>query len=171
MLDYAIAQNASLIKPKRSTNYLIALLVGLAIPFIIMLLYDFFNDKIVDLKEISKRTRVPVIGTLGHNRYQTELPVLEKPKSTLTESFRGLRTNLQYLMREPESRVVSVSSTVVGEGKTFIAVNLAAAIAVTGKRVLLLGLDLRKPRLHRLMGYSGDIGVSTYLIGQNSAGI
>ncbi len=59
----------------------------------------------------------------------------------------------------------------VGEGKTFIAVNLAAAIAVTGKRVLLLGLDLRKPRLHRLMGYSGDIGVSTYLIGQNSAGI
>ena len=170
VLDYAIAQNTSLIKPKRSTNYLIALLVGLAIPFIIMLLYDFFNDKIVDLKEISKRTRVPVIGTLGHNRYQTELPVLEKPKSTLTESFRGLRTNLQYLMREPESRVVSVSSTVVGEGKTFIAVNLAAAIAVTGKRVLLLGLDLRKPRLHRLMGYSGDIGVSTYLIGQNSAG-
>ncbi len=168
ILDYALAENATMIKPKKQMNYLIALLAGLALPFIIMLIYDFFNDKLVDLKEISRRTRVPVIGTLGHNRYETELPTIEKPKSTLTESFRGLRTNLQYLLREPGHKVVAVSSTVVGEGKTFIAANLAAITAVTGKKVLLLGLDLRKPKLHRLMGYSGAIGVSTYLIGKST---
>jgi len=168
ILDYALAENATMIKPKKQMNYLIALLAGLALPFIIMLIYDFFNDKLVDLKEISRRTRVPVIGTLGHNRYETELPAIEKPKSTLTESFRGLRTNLQYLLREPDKKVVSVSSTVVGEGKTFIAANLAAITAVTGKRVLLVGLDLRKPRLHRLMGYAGTVGISTYLIGRSN---
>jgi capsular exopolysaccharide synthesis family protein len=167
ILDYALAQNATMLKPKKSLNYLIGLMAGLAIPFIILLLLDFLNDKIVDLKEISKKTRVPVIGTLGHNRYQSELMVLDKPKSTLTESFRGLRTNLQYLLREPDKKVISVSSTIVGEGKTFTAVNLAAIIAVTGKKALLIGLDLRKPRLHRLVGYTGSIGISTYLIGQN----
>ncbi len=106
ILDYALAENATMIKPKKQMNYLIALLAGLALPFIIMLIYDFFNDKLVDLKEISRRTRVPVIGTLGHNRYETELPAIEKPKSTLTESFRGLRTNLQYLLREPGIRLL-----------------------------------------------------------------
>jgi capsular exopolysaccharide synthesis family protein len=168
ILDYALAQNASMLKPKKSLNYLIGLMAGLAIPFIILLLFDFLNDKIIDLKEISKKSRVPVIGTLGHNRYQSELVVLDKPKSTLTESFRGLRTNLQYLLREPDKKTISISSTIVGEGKTYTAVNLAAIIAVTGKKVLLVGLDLRKPRLHRLVGYTGIIGVSTYLIGQNS---
>lgn len=168
ILDYAIPENSAMLKPKRSMNYLIGLIVGLAIPFIILILLDFFNDRIIDLKEISRKTKVPVIGTLGHNRYSTEMVVLEKPKSTLTESFRGLRTNLQYLLREPGKNVIAVSSTVVGEGKTFTAVNLAAIIAVTGKKVLLIGLDLRKPRLHRVVGYTGTIGVSTYLIGQNS---
>jgi len=168
ILDYAMAQNATMIKPKEQINYLIALLAGLALPLIIMMIYDFFNDRLVDLKEISRRTRVPVVGTLGHNRYETEMPTIDKPKSTLTESFRGLRTNLQYLLREPDKKVVLVSSTVLGEGKTFTAANLAAITAVTGKKVLLVGLDLRKPKLHRLIGYAGVVGVSTYLIGQSN---
>lgn len=167
ILDYAIPQNAVMLKPQRTMNYLIGFMAGLAIPFLIIILLDFFNDKIVDLREISRRTKVPVIGTLGHNRYNTEMVVLEKPKSTLTESFRGLRTNLQYLLREPGKKVIALSSTIVGEGKTFTATNLAAIIALTGKKVLLVGLDLRKPRLHRILGYSGTIGISTYLIGQN----
>ena len=93
---------------------------------------------------------------------------IEKPKSTLAESFRGLRTNLQYLLRDPEKKVIAVSSTISGEGKTFIAANLAAIIATTGKRVLIVGMDLRKPKLHRYFGGETQTGLSTYLIGRSS---
>lgn len=166
VLDYALAENAVQIKPNPKMNYLNGFVVGVIIPIIIMLLMHFLNNKLYDLKEISRRTTVPVIGTLGHNSYNTGLPTVERPRTTLTESFRALRTNIQYILREPDSKVVAVTSTVVGEGKTFIAANLAAIIAATGKKVLVLGLDLRKPRIHTIFGYSGTQGVSTMLIDQ-----
>ncbi len=168
VLDAALPQNATIIKPKKSMNYLIALFAGGTIPLAILLLMDFLNDKILDLKEITRKTKVPVIGTMGHNRYPSNLPVIDKPKSTLAESFRGLRTNLQYLLREPNKKVIAVTSSLSGEGKTFMAINLAAIVAMTGKRVLLLGLDLRKPKLQKLLEMESSIGVSTYLIGRNS---
>jgi len=169
VLDAALPQNATIIKPKKSMNYLIALFMGGALPLVILLLMDFLNDKLLDLKEISRQTKAPVIGTMGHNRYPSNLPVIDKPKSTLAESFRGLRTNLQYLLREPDQKVIAVTSSLSGEGKTFMAINLAAIVAMTGKKVLLLGLDLRKPKLQKLLGLETTLGVSTYLIGRNSA--
>lgn len=168
VLDYAMAENASQIKPKKSMNYLFALVAGLGIPFAIILIMGFLNNKIVDISEISKKTKTPILGTIGHNRYGVEIPVAEKLRSTLTESFRGLRTNLQYLLREPDKKVITVTSTMVGEGKTFLAANLAAIMAATGKKVLIMGLDLRKPKMQKLFDYGGKVGVSTYLIGQNS---
>lgn len=168
VLDYAMPENAAIVKPKRSMNYLIGIFIGALLPLGFILLLDFFNDKLSDIKEIAQKTKAPVIGTMGHNRYQVEVPVVDKPKSTLTESFRGLRTNLQYLLRNPEQKVVSVTSTLSGEGKTFTAVNLAAIMAMAGNRVLLMGLDLRKPKIQKMLNVVYSDGISTYLIGKSS---
>ena len=168
VLDYALPENGSTIKPKRSLNYLIAFFIGAMLPLAIILLLDFFNDKLTDIKDIARKTTAPVIGTMGHNRYQVEVPVIDKPKSTLAESFRGLRTNLQYLLRDPEQKVISVTSTLSGEGKTFTAVNLAAIMAMAGNRVLLVGLDLRKPKIQKMLNVVYSDGISTYLIGKTA---
>ncbi|MHC1703445.1 MAG: GumC family protein [Tenuifilaceae bacterium] len=169
VLDYALPDNFTIIKPKKQSNYLLGFVFGVAIPFAFILLYNFFNNKIIDIKEIVKFTNTPIIGSVGHNKFQTDLPVVEKPKSTLTESFRGIRTNLQYLLRDPKQKVITVTSTISGEGKTFIAANLGAIISLTGKKVLILGLDLRKPKLQNIFGPFPQKGLSTYLIGRDTA--
>ncbi|MBT3209654.1 MAG: CpsD/CapB family tyrosine-protein kinase, partial [Bacteroidetes bacterium] len=93
------------------------------------------------------------------------MPVFDKPKSSLAESFRSLRTNLEYLLSEAEKKVIILTSTVSGEGKTFCAINLASIIAMSDKKVLLIGMDLRKPKIQKAFAMlKNDIGMSTYLI-------
>ena len=167
VLDYALPDNATIIKPDKKVNYLFAILVGLFIPVIIILLMNYLNTTLRDLKEINKYTKTPILGSVGHNKFQSDLPVFDKPKSTLSESFRAIRTNLQYILNEPRKKVITVTSTVSGEGKTFIAANLAAIISLNQKKVLVLGLDLRKPKLQNYFGTNYPKGLSTYLIGRD----
>jgi capsular exopolysaccharide synthesis family protein len=94
------------------------------------------------------------------------MPVVENPGSTLSESFRSVRTSLKYFLKEKECPVISVSSTITNEGKTFVSANLAAILAMSDKKVLLIGLDLRKPRIHKIFGVSNENGISNYLIGE-----
>ena len=128
-----------------------AIMLGMFIPVILIILIDFFNNKIIDKKDVEKGTKAPVIGFISHNNLQTEMPVKEKPGSTLAESFRSVRTNLKYFIKDTQNPVISVSSTVSSEGKTFVSANLAAIIALNGKKVLLVGLDLRKPRINKIL--------------------
>lgn len=167
ILDYALPENATIVKPNRKLNYMVGFAAGAIIPLAIILIFSFFNTAITDLKDISRYTSVTLLGTLGHNHFESDLPVAANPKSTLAESFRGLRTNLEYMLRDPGKKVITVTSTVSGEGKTFVAANLAVVLALTGKKVLLVGLDLRKPKLHNLFDVSLQLGLSTYLIGKD----
>lgn len=169
VLDFALPENAIPIHPDKRLNNILGILMGIILPFSIILFINFLNDKIVDIKEISKYTNAPIIGTVGHNKSNSELPIIEKPKSTIAESFRAIRTNLQYILRNPEQKVITVTSTISGEGKTFIAANLAAIIATINKRVLVVGLDLRKPKLQNIFGQNTQKGLSTYLIGKDSS--
>lgn len=169
VLDFALSENALLLKPNKKMNYLIAIILGLILPMFVILFINFLNDKIVDLKEIGRLTTVAVVGSVGHNKFNSELPVVDKPKSTITESFRAIRTNLQYMLRDPKQKVIAVTSTISGEGKTFMAANLAAIIASANKKVLIVGLDLRKPKLQNIFGVNIQKGLSTYLIRRDSA--
>lgn len=170
ILDYAIAENAVMVRPRVLINYILAMLIALVVPLFIIVIMNLLRDKIVDLDAIGKRTSVPMLATVGHNtRPELVIPVVERPSSMLAESFRGLRTNLQYLLREPHQKVVSITSMVSGEGKTFVSLNLAAILAMMGKKVLVMGLDLRKPKMQEDLGYVADKGISTYLIGQHEA--
>jgi tyrosine-protein kinase Etk/Wzc len=168
ILDYARTSQASIISPKQNRNYSFALILGLGIPFMLIIIADFLNNRVTDKSYLDKHTNVPLIGTIGHNHLNSEIPVEEKPKSAIAESFRALRTNLQYILREKGAKTISITSTVSGEGKTFSAINLATIIAMSGKKTLLVGLDLRKPRINSLFGFDREVGLSTYLIGKYS---
>ena len=166
IIDHAGIFNSSRIKPKVTNNLITAIILGFFIPFIFIVLLDFLNNKIIDRKDIEKITSIPILGYVSHNRIKSEMPVIENPGSTLSESFRSVRTNLKYILKETECPVVSVSSTITAEGKTFISANLAAILAMSGKRILLVGLDLRKPRIHKIFGINNEIGISNLLIGE-----
>jgi tyrosine-protein kinase Etk/Wzc len=165
LLDRSLPENAIRIKPKYSVNYMMALIIGGMLPLLLLILIEYFNNKIVDRKDIEQLTTVPLLGSVGHNEKLLELPVFENPKSALAESFRALRTNLQYFLKSEKNKVIAVSSTVSGEGKTFCAANLASILAMAGRKTLLVSLDLRKPKVHRIFKLDNSIGISSYLAG------
>jgi capsular exopolysaccharide synthesis family protein len=163
IIDKAAWHSTTLIRPKKRQNTLIAISLGLILPAIALIVLDFLNDKILDKKDIERRTKVPIVGYISHNDIDSNLPVLEKPGSALAESFRSVRTAIKYFVNDEDKAVIAVSSTISSEGKSFISANLATIIAMLGKKVLLVGLDLRKPRLGRVFSSSDDIGMSTFL--------
>lgn len=166
IIDRAEAFNSVMIAPKRNRNYMIALLLGFLIPGIYIILIEQFQNKILDKKDIERGTKVPVIGYIGHNNAKNEIPVISKPGSALAESFRSVRTNLRYYLNGEKKAVISVTSTISGEGKTFVSLNLASVIAMLGKKTLLIGLDMRRPRLNKLLASSDHKGLSNFLIGE-----
>jgi len=167
VIDQAEAYNAIRVKPRSRQNYMLALILGLLIPGIAIMIIDLLNNKVIDKKDVERATKAPILGFISHNGYGSELPVVEKPGSTLAESFRSIRTSLKYFMPEDQPAVIAITSTISGEGKTFVAVNLAAIISMLGRKTLLIGLDLRKPRIHRILGLHNDLGMSTFLSGNN----
>lgn len=165
IIDEANILNSFQIKPTARKNIIKALLVGLLVPGILIFLLYYLNNKIIDSSDVINKTTVPIIGYVSHNTSKIEVPVIDSPKSTLSESFRSIRTNLRYFSIESGRSVIAVTSTISSEGKTFISINLAAITATLGKKVLLVGLDLRRPRIHEVLGIDNKEGLSTYLSG------
>ena len=152
------------VSPKRSLNYLIGLILGLAVPIGFITVRDFFNTKIQDPKEVEKALKVPLIGLVGVSKLtSSNLVIFSNPKSTITESFRNLRANMSFLSPRQNRLVVAISSSISGEGKTFCSINLASIYAISDKKCILVGLDLRKPRIADDFNLVNDMGVSTYL--------
>lgn len=131
------------------------------------------HNNITSLNEIAKLSNAS-IGVLGLiPKYREEIPVSQliidkKPKSLIAESFRTIRTNLQFVDNTPGPKVLAITSTISSEGKTFVSINLSGIIAVTGKKVILIDLDMRRPKIHKGFGVDNDIGMSTLLIGKNT---
>jgi len=165
VLDKAKPENR-ILQTQNQANPMSAMLLGLIIPIVIIVLKDFFNFKIIDRSDIERSVHSPIIGTIGHYEKKSGIPVFENPKSPISESYRVLRTNLQYLLLDDLNKVIGLTSTSGGEGKTFTSVNLASIIAMSNKKTLLIGLDLRKPKIHIMFDMPNDIGISNYLIGQ-----
>jgi len=163
IIDEAIVQNSSLIRPQTMKNYLVALLFGLIVPMVIIVIFDLLNNKIIGRHDIERLTKAPIIGYISHSEYNMENPVAEKPGSTLAESFRAVRTSLAFYTGQNKCPVIIISSPVSGEGKTFVSVNLATIIAMMNKKVLIVGLDLRKPRVHTILKAGNGHGMSQFL--------
>lgn len=141
------------VTPKNSIIMLIALILGLAIPAGILFLLEFFRYKIEGHNDVAKLTDLPIIAdvAIASERAKTKADIVvhENKNNLMEEIFRSLRTNLQFLLKQHD-KVIMFTSTTSGEGKTFIASNVAISFALLGKKVVLVGLDVRKPRLAEL---------------------
>lgn len=169
IVDPALPINAELKQPKPKMNYALGFILGLLIPLIVIILRDYFDDKIRTIKDLTgKLSEVAMLATLDHSLLEVDLPVLERPKSRLSESFRTLRTNINYITYGKKCMTLITTSLISGEGKTFCASNLAAIYALSGKRTLLIGLDLRKPKIQKVFESTNHHGMSTYLSEQGT---
>ncbi len=156
------------IKPKTAINLLIGMFLGIGLPFLIIILKEFFNDNIQSKEELMKKTQLPIMGSLAHNNYNEAVPVFSHPRSAISESFRTLRTNLNYVLPDNPTKIIGIHSTVPEEGKSFTTVNLATIVAMNNKKVLLIGADLRKPKVDLAFDLNNKIGLSTYLINHST---
>ncbi len=147
---------------------LIAFMLGLLLPAVIFFLRDLLDTRIREREDIIGNSSIPIIGIVGHAPKPSNLPIKDAPNSSFAESLRRIRTNLQFILRDPEQKVIMVTSSVSGEGKTFIATNLAAIFAMNNKRVLLVGCDLRRPSLHTIFNLDNKTGLSSIIIEKNT---
>ena len=160
------------ITPNVERAYSFSIGLGLAIAFILIFLTGILKNTITYKEEIEAISLTPIIGIVrrSSNSQKAKTPkmvILDNPKSALSESIRSIRTNLQFISSDKKSKVISITSTVSGEGKSFISINLAGIISLLNRKVILLDLDLRKPKLHISFGRDNSVGLSTFLVGKS----
>lgn len=169
IIDDALADEFP-ISPKRSMIWLLALALGVGLPFGIIYLIDLLNYRIGSRSDVDKLAKVAILGEVPRakslEKGERALVVREDCNNLMAETFRAIRTNLNFILNDSTQKVVLLTSTTSGEGKTFISSNLAMSLALLGKKVLLCGLDIRKPRLIDLFKLSDKKrGITTYLAG------
>ncbi len=150
------------ISPNPVRNYLMATAIGLVTPLLIFILFELLNNKVQSKEDIDKMSDIPFLGGVGHSVGST-LAVLEQPKSGVAESFRAMRSNLNFFTGNKNKQVFMVSSSISGEGKTFTTINLATVFALSGKKTLIVGADMRRPKIFEDFKRANQFGLSTYL--------
>lgn len=159
------------VKPKTAIIMLIALLLGIGIPLLILILKELLRYRIEGRQDVEKLTDCPIIADIAMANESIkavgDIVIKENQNNQMEEIFRGMRTNLQFILKESQN-VIMFTSSVSGEGKTFVAGNLATSFAFLGKKVLLVGLDIRRPRLSHLFGMDNKKEGITTLLTKNS---
>ena len=163
ILDIARAERTRKISPRTAMNNLIALIIGLLIPALYLFLRNYFNVTISDRKDVEKLTNYPIIGQVAQISDKNPLVVINSPKSPVAESFRSIRTNIEFLTQGKSKSVILVTGDMQSIGKTFNSINIASIYAFYGKKTVLLGFDLRKPKLFQEFGLNNNVGLSSFL--------
>lgn len=153
--------------PKRKLTLMVSGVLGLAFPLMLVLLATFFDNKIDSEETIKNITNMPITGQIAQNKGNEHIVVKYGSRSAINEMFRLLRTNLNFLNHNKPKHTMLFTSSISGEGKTFIALNLAISFALSGKKVVLLGMDLRKPKMGEYLNINQGKGITNYLIGQS----
>ncbi|WP_461790320.1 GumC family protein [Pedobacter sp.] len=159
-------QVGGVLSPISSRNYIIAFCLGILIPVLIVFVRNSFDNKIYDVKLLEKRVFAPLVGVIFRNfGREGSAVVLNSPRSFISENFRSIRASTQFLHEQQDSLVISFTSGKAGEGKTFCSINTASIYALSGKKTVLVGIDLRMPKIAENFNLVNDVGVSNYLIG------
>ena len=173
--DYVILDKAvtdpTPVSPNENIVKISGFAIGLLIGLIMIAIRYLLHNTIISIEDVERKTRAPLLGIVP--RYKEELErsqivVTQDPKSSITESFRALRTNLQFISNTPGPKIISTTSTIPGEGKTFVSLNIAAILTLMNKRVIIMDFDMRKPRLNKIFDVESHRGVSTMLSGQSN---
>lgn len=158
--------------PKKRLVLVAGLLVGIILSAILLIIRYLLKNTISSIEEITKLMNAS-IGILGaiprykHNIPVSQLVVDKSPKSIIAESFRSVRTSLKFISGDSDKKIMAITSTISGEGKTFFAINIGGIISLTGKKVVILDLDMRKPKIHLGFEVENERGMSTLLIGKD----
>ncbi|MCW3807602.1 GumC family protein [Plebeiibacterium marinum] len=157
----------SIVAPNKKKNTQQALMLAFALPIAIIVLKEYLNNKIRDKQDvIATCSSIPILGYISQYKGNESNVIHGEPLSNISESFRALRTKLKFMCPNDEAHIITITSTNTGEGKTFCALNLASAFAISGKKTVLVGFDLRKPRLTEIFSHHNHLGLSNFLIGQ-----
>lgn len=154
------------ISPNNMMIYLIVFFFGFFIPLLAISLRLILNTKL-RMDDIKTLSNLPIIGIIPHNSVGNNTVVFQDPNSVISESFRLLRSRMQFFTKETMSPVVLVTSAMPGDGKTFTAINLASVYSLLGKKTILLGFDLRNPKIFGDFKLNNEKGLSTWLIGRD----
>ncbi len=156
------------VSPNKKISILIAVLVALLLSLLLIIIRYFLHNKITSINDIVNNidASISVLGIVPN--YESDIPVSQlvvdkNSKSQIAEAFRSIRSNLNFINNGEGSKIIAITSSISGEGKTFVCLNIAGILAYTGKKVILLDLDMRKPKIHKGFSVSNDIGMSTIL--------
>lgn len=152
------------VSPKLKLILFFALVMGCCIGFAYIYLYDLINDKISSKKELISLTSVPLLGQIPFCKNASNIVMREGAQSVITEMFRMVRTNIKFVLKKKDDKVIIITSSVAGEGKSFFSINLALSLAMINKKVLLVGLDIRKPVLSQYLNIKAKHGITSYLV-------
>ena len=168
VIDFAKA-GKGIVSPKKNMVYLVAFLIGILIPMVVMFVIDFFDTKVKSRFNITDKYNIPFLGDVPRSLTPNDI-IDSRSRSGTAEALRIVRANLDYMLTQvpdDKAKTIFVTSTIPGEGKTFLSLNLAAIFAHSGKKVLLIGLDIRKPKLNEYIGISDNKGLTDYLSSRN----
>jgi len=154
------------IRPNRRAIQLLAIIMGIGLPAMYIFLQEIINDKVNTRYDIEKLTTASVLGEVGHSYSSSSMIVSKTNRSMVSEQFRIIRSNLQYILNKVEKPVIMITSSFSAEGKSFITTNLGGVMALAGRKTVMLEFDIRKPKLFSGMKLSSKQGITNFLVGK-----
>jgi tyrosine-protein kinase Etk/Wzc len=165
--------NEAPIAPVRNKTYMFAFAIGLLIPVLLIILIRLFNPYINSIQTVEELSNTPVLGIIRRypgkiDPFNRQLLSTVKLRTVFAESVRAVRTSLSFIAKDTGAQVIGVTSEIAGEGKSFVSINLAITLSYLDKRVIVIGTDLRRSKLHLTFDISNKTGLSTYLDGKST---
>ncbi|PZR27450.1 MAG: hypothetical protein DI535_10595 [Citrobacter freundii] len=154
------------VKPNKRVIQILAVVAGLVLPALFIFVAELLNDKITTRHDVEKGTAAPILGEIGHSFSENTAIVNRTSRGMVSEQFRIIRSNLQYIITNVKKPVILITSSFSGEGKSFVSTNMAAVMALTGKKTVLLEFDIRKPKILSGLKMQKLPGISNFLLGK-----
>jgi len=154
------------VKPNKRSIQLLAIIIGIGLPALFVFAMEVVNDKVTTRTDIERVTQAPILGEIGHSYADIALVVNKTNRGMVAEQFRIIRSNLQYVLNRVDKPIILVTSSFMGEGKSFISTNIGAVMALAGKKTIVIEFDIRKPKVLAGLGIAKRPGVTNFVLGK-----